>query len=284
MINDSKSNGSPIIDSIPRSRQKSDSYPRFTLQKAEELAKAIFDLGPRSCEAERVAQVAGYSVKSGSYLGLKSTASQFKLIQVEKNGCLSVTEDWIDVFHHSEDFQLIKKARREAISRPKLYRQLIEEFTNRQLPTLEKLGRELHLSQKYGILKDAAEIAARIFIESASYAGLLNDRGYLLADHALNESQIDKEKTQSESIESIDSEITQETVNQINNKPQISNNSNLLPELEGLEKYEITLTNRKKAYIYVPVPLPYGEKKRLQQYIDLMLEEPSNSDSKQDSK
>jgi hypothetical protein len=277
MTNNSKSNGLPFVDPIQQSRQKSNSYPRFTLQKAEELAKAIFNLGARSCDPERVAQVAGYSIKSGSYLGLKSTASQFELINVDKKGCLSVSEDWIEVFHHFDDLQQIKKARRDAISRPKLYKQLIEEYTDRQLPNLDKLSRELHLNQKYGILKDAAEVAARIFTESASHAGLLDDRGYLVVSQDLNEIQIDKDNSQPESIEL---KINQELANQANNKPQTSNSSNLLPEilpnLEGLEKYEITLTNRKKAYIYVPVPLPYGEKKRLQQYIDLILEEPFN--------
>jgi hypothetical protein len=262
-------------ESVP---QRSSPYPRFTLQKAEELAKVIFELGARGCDSERVAKAAGYSIKSGSYSGLKSTASQFELINVEKNGCLSVSDDWIEVFHHSEDFQLIKKARRDAISYPKLYKQLIEEYAEIQLPNLEKLSRELYLNKKYGILKDAAEAAARIFIESASYAGLLNEKGYLVVNQDRNESQVDKDSTQ---LESKKQETAQEPVKQVENKPQSITNSNSLPEtlpdLEGLEKYEITLTNRKKAYIYVPVPLPYGEKNRLKQYIDLILEDLPNS-------
>ncbi len=270
-----KTKASPLLDSSP---SRSSSYPRFTLQKAEGLARAIFELGgTRSCDPERVAQEVGYTVKSGSYLGLKSTASQFELIKVEKNGCLSVSSDWIEVFHHSEDLALIRKARREAISRPKLYQQLIEDYTQRQLPKLDKLSRELHLNQKYGILKDAAEVAARIFIESASYVGLLDERGYLVLDQNRDDSQIDTESNQSESKEQ---DATQEPERLIENKPQQSNRNllpEILPELEGLEKYEITLTNRKKAYIYVPVPLPYGEKKRLKQYIDLILEDLPNS-------
>ncbi|MEM8805289.1 MAG: hypothetical protein AAGF01_04590 [Cyanobacteria bacterium P01_G01_bin.38] len=45
--------------------------------------------------------------------------------------------------------------------------------------------------------------------------------------------------------------------------------------LEELERYEITLVNGQKSFIYVPVPLPYGEKERLKKYIDLILEEPN---------
>jgi hypothetical protein len=280
MDDESTLNGLPLKDYLQQSRQKSASYPRSTLQQAEEFAKVAFELGARNCDQERVAQEAGYkSITSGSYLRLKSTASQFDLIKIEKNGVLSVTDEWITVFHDSEHLQLITTARKAAILRPKLYQQLIEKYAEHQLPTLDKLSRELYLNQKYGILKDAAEIAARMFLESASYAGLINERGYLRIDQDLNESQTDIESNQPELKEQ---ETIQESERSTENKPpqsKINLRPEILPELEGLEKYEITLKNRKKAYIYVPVPLPYGEKKRLQQYIDLILEEPLNSPS-----
>jgi hypothetical protein len=284
MTSNSRPNGAPSSELTQLGRQKSASYPGFTLRQAEELANAIFELGSRNCDQERVAQAVGYkTIKSSSFLRLRSTASQFELVQLEKNSSLSVTEEWIEVFHHSEDLQLLKKARRKAILRPKLYKQLIEEYTDRQFPSLAKLSRELYLNQRYGILKDAAEIAARIFLESASYAGLLNEKGYL-ANFDQSESQIEKEDAQRENSEH-DVVITQREENK---KPSYEDvvlpKGNVLdeplPNLDGLERYQITLINRKKAYLYVPVPLPHGEKQRLKQYIDLILEEPANSYSK----
>jgi hypothetical protein len=280
MIGNSKPTAQTAVDLFSQSRQRSSPYPRSTLQQVEEFARAVFDLGARNCDRERVAQKVGYkSITSGSYTRLQSTATQFGLIKIEKNSVLSVTDEWVEVFHHSEDLQLIKAARKSAFLVPKLYQQLVEKYTEHQLPSLDKLSRELYLNQKYGILKDAAEAAARIFLESASYAGLLNEREYLIIDQDRNKSQIDKEINQPELKEE---ETIKESEIPIENKPP-QNQGNLLPEilpeLEGLEKYEITLTNRKKAYIYVPVPLPYGEKKRLQQYIDLILEEPLTSPS-----
>jgi hypothetical protein len=46
---------------------------------------------------------------------------------------------------------------------------------------------------------------------------------------------------------------------------------------EGLDRIEVQLLNGKKAYLFVPVPLPFGEKERLKKYIDLILEETVSS-------
>jgi len=48
--------------------------------------------------------------------------------------------------------------------------------------------------------------------------------------------------------------------------------------LDSLDRIAINLSNGKTAYLFIPSPLPYGEKKRLQQFIDLLQEEmPSES-------
>ena len=45
--------------------------------------------------------------------------------------------------------------------------------------------------------------------------------------------------------------------------------------VEGLDRIEVQLVGGKKAYIFVPVPLPSKEKERLKKYIDLILDEES---------
>jgi len=280
--------------SLQQSRQKSASYPGYTLRQAEELAKAAFDSGARNCDQDKVAQAAKYSASGGAFKVLRSTAKQFGLIQVEKNGCLSVADEWIDVFHHSENLQLYKDARRKAMLRPKLYKQIIEEFSGRQLPSVEKLTRELHLNQKYGILKDAASTAARLFLESANYAGLLNEKGYLIdIIHAEQEAANENIEADNDIVNVEEqNQNTRQTQREISKKlqpeqliVQSDNSVETPPSLEGLERHEISLVNGKKAYLYVPVPLPYGEKERLKKYLgfisDLILEEPPSSHSTQ---
>lgn len=287
-------NGSTLsAASLNQSRQKSSSYPGYTLRQAEDLAKAAFEAGARNCDQDKVAQAAKYSANGGAFKVLRSTAKQFGLIKIEKNGCLSVTDEWIDVFHHSEDIQLSKEARRKAMLRPILYKQIIEEFTDRQLPTVEKLTRELHLNQKYGILKDAAGNAARLFLESASYVGLLNEQGYLINPIQPRQEEVNNGIEVSNNIDEEQGRNTEQA------QREISKNSNseesvvqpdisverTPPGLEGLDRHEITLINGKKAYLYVPVPLPYGEKERLKKYLgfisDLILEESSSPHSTQ---
>jgi hypothetical protein len=280
MISDPKPN--ELLEVPPQGRQKSSSYPGFTLEQAEELAKAAFNLGPRNCDQERVAEVVGYtSIKSGSYLRLKSAASQFELIKIERNGALSVSEEWIKVFHE-DDLQSLNQARRKAIERPKLYQQLIEEYAKRQLPHLDKLAQALHINQKYGIVKDAAITAARVFHDSANYAGLINDNGFLLMDSSeiipiYQECAQEEEKNPGEIAPRQDLNLQETALGQ--KKHKTDSNIEIPNNLGDLEKYEITLTNGKKAYMYVPVPLPYGEKNRLKQYVDLILEEPCKSTS-----
>ena len=41
---------------------------------------------------------------------------------------------------------------------------------------------------------------------------------------------------------------------------------------EDLTRMEILLLNGKKAYLFLPQPLPYGERERLKKYVDLVLE------------
>lgn len=278
------------LPSLPQhAKKRSASYPAYTLHQAEELAKVVFELGARNCNQDKVAQSANYSVNSGAFRSLRASANQFGLLQLGKNSYLSVSDEWIEIFH-SEDPQLLKESRRKAILQPKLYKQLLDEYSGRQLPTLERLSRELHLNQKYGILKDAAETAARIFLESANYAGLVNEKGYLIDPDqngyqtiGMNIKDVgDNREKEDRDIEHSQHEAS-EKLEKKSSAQKDSPTDATFPSIEGLEKYEITLINRKKAYIYVPVPLPRGEKERLKQYIDLILEETSLPDSKQDS-
>lgn len=163
---------------------------------------------------------------------------------------------------------------------------MIEEYYGCQLPNQVKLSRELYLNQRYGILKDAAESSARVFLESASYAGLLNEKGYLI-DIEQNGKQTNMDvceiREDVKDREEIDQEVSQnqyQLLKEIAQQDEIINK--IQAKTEGIEKYEITLINKKKAYLYVPVPLPYGEKERLKKYLDLILEERPVTSAKQD--
>src|SRR5207247_445260 len=108
-------------------------------------------------------------------------------------GYLSVSEPWIAAFH-AETPDLFRQARQEATRQPDLYRQLLDEYAARQVPSVEKLARDLHLNQRYGILKEAARAAAQTFIESANYAGLLDAKGFIQSGSASQETSEDADR------------------------------------------------------------------------------------------
>ena len=267
-----------------KAKGRSSAYPRYNFYKAEELATEVFRRGARNCDPDIIAKAVGYSnAKNGAYKALRAAAKQFALVNYEGNSSISVEEAWINAFH-SEDSTKLKKARRQSIQQPNLYQQIIEEYKDRQLPQLDKLSRELHLNPKYGILPDAAEAAAKVFLESAEYAGIINANRYItIEDNFVEEGSITIEDN-FHGLQNEDTAIHEEKHNEKKDEQQersINRNTssfgNHIHSGEGLEKYEITLINQERAYIYVPVPLPFGEKERLKKYIDLILEDSPDS-------
>jgi hypothetical protein len=187
----------------------------------------------------------------------------------------------------ARDSAKLNNARKESVQQPYLYQQIIEEYKDRQLPQLDKLSRELHLNPKYGILQDAAESAAKVFLESVNHVEITNSNGYIILEsNFVEEDKITVEDNISDlqHEDTIDNKLkdNQYKQNHQSRERSIYTNTNSLSNHihleESLEKYEIRLINQEKAYIYVPVPLPFGEKERLKKYIDLILEDlPANS-------
>jgi hypothetical protein len=251
-------------------RLRSVSYPRYDLKQSEKLARAAFEMGPRHCDQDKVAQAIGYkNAQNGAFIALKASANQFGFV-VGQGRYLSVAENWINVFN-SDDADEARIARISAMTQPDLYKKIIQEYADRQLPASEKFARDLHLSQKYGILKDAAKIAAQVFVESANFAGILDAKGFLRRPDAVlateNTDPLKNSTVQEETEAELDSPPAQQF-------PHALTGKNRFPDVsEGLDRIEIRLRNGQKAYFFLPVPLPYGEKERLKQYLDLALEE-----------
>lgn len=259
-------------------RQRSSPYPRYSLQKVEELARVVFDKGPLNCDQELIGKATGYTnFKSGSFTGLRAAASYFGLVISEGDRYFSVAQSWIDVFH-SEDSDLLTQARQRAMQEPELYRQILEEYKDRQLPSPEKLARELYLNPKYRILKDAAVSAVQTFIDSAKYASLIDSKGFLRVGKS-NQSAIVadvEQQTAFEPEQQPQSLVEQFTQQARSESPlaeiTLSSKVEELAASGGLDRIEIRLRNGRKAYLFVPSPLTMEDKKRLKGYIDLILE------------
>lgn len=259
------------VKPTPRVRQRSVSYPRYTLQQAEKLARKVLDEGARHCDNDKVAKGTGYSgANNGAYVALRSTAGQFGLV-VASGGFISLTEEWINAFA-SDSVDDLKRARQNAMQLPELYKLLIEEYRDKQIPSPEKLAQQLYLNQRYGITKEASQVAAQVFLDSASYAGLLDVKGFLRIGTSVNAETVD--------VESVNEVVTAPfEVGDVNDRQEIRNVQSttrvdqIVKTVPELDKHEMRLRNGQKAYLLVPVPLPKGEKERLKALIDLILED-----------
>lgn len=251
------------------SRTRSVPHPRYTLEQVEELARRAFEMGARHCDQDAVAQAVHYkNSTNGAFKGIRAAASYFGLVTYKDDRYLSVAEPWIEAFHADDD-DSVRRLRQDAVRQPALYLQLIEEFTDRQLPSAEKLARQLFLTPKYGILKDAADQAARVFLDSMKYAGLIDQHNFLRASSAVQSG--DWEPPQRTIAAQVPMEVkpTYETIAAPNNPVAAPP---YVPVDSALDRIEVQLSGGRRAYLFVPVPLPAREKERLKRYIDLILE------------
>jgi hypothetical protein len=264
--------GAPSDQPGTAGRIRSVPHPRHTLSQAEDLARTAFGMGARHCDIDAVAQAVGYkSANNGAFKGLKAAAMYFGLVTYDDR-FLSVTDPWIEALHHDDQAEL-RRLRQTAVGRPDLYQQLIDELAEKQLPPAEKLGRQLHLLQKYGILKDAAEGAAQVFLESVAFAGLVDTNNFL----RLNGLRADAPPMSSPGA--APTAAQQHTVGGGSGRERAPSTQRSEPRFadtpnsgEGLDRIEVQLAGGKRAYLFVPVPLQAREKERLKKYIDLILE------------
>jgi hypothetical protein len=127
-----------------------------------------------------------YSNKNvGPFFALRAAAKYFGLVEY-KGDYISLTDDYINILLEKSDDRK-KEFVRQAVLRPTLYSKLFGTFGGKQLPELKDLAVRLHIDGKYGISREASRDAAQVFIESIQYAGLLDDRGYLLSPEGMQE-------------------------------------------------------------------------------------------------
>lgn len=261
------------------SRSRSVSHPRYSLEQVEELARRAFAMGARHCDQDAVAQAVNYkNATNGAFKGIRAAASYFGLITYKDDRYVSVTEPWIEALH-ADDQSALRRLRQEAVRLPELYGQLIEEFSDRQLPSGEKLARQLFLAPKYGILKDAAEQAARVFLDSVRYAGLIDQNNFLRNTVAPQNSEPSPTQTgeQTPVVLEPKSPIASGLTTVASQSAAIHVQADT-----GLDRLEVQLAGGRRAFLLVPVPLTLKEKERLKRYIDLILE-PEDSIKVEDS-
>jgi hypothetical protein len=181
------------------------SYPRSSLKKSLDLAKAVDDLGG-SCNLGTCADKMGMKV-SGGFTSIIGGAVKFGLITYKRD-TLATTELYKSIKHSYDENEKMKYLR-EALFKPPLFNELYDRFKNRELPTnmLDKV-----LIREFKVDERAASRVAKYFIDGVKYISLLDNNNKLMSISKDESVEVQKSRDEQVGAESIveDEEDTEE--------------------------------------------------------------------------
>lgn len=233
-----------------RVREKSAQYPAYDLSSCIEFVQVVDRLGRNQvAEGSLLSELRLGSRSTKSYTGKLSSSRQFGLLHF-KAGLLSITDRANLMFYPTEeqeeqkDFQ-IKKLRIEAFRSPPLYQKLISKFDGKVVPKLETLGNIF--MNEYKIAKAVKNSAAKVFVTSATFAGVLGDDNVL---------QVSRQ------YESIAGEVPAES--------EIAETGQKPPPMGQVHSLKLALSSGKSATITVPSDITRADVERLKSLLELL--------------
>ncbi len=162
-------------NTVPKpSRARSRAYPTISLRSSVEFAGKIRRVMAYKAFSRKQLEAAfGISKRSGSFESSTSAVAQYGLIEGRGNDTIvtALARRILDPISESDR----QSALQEAFARPELHRELINHYNGERLP--DQLGNVLLAT--YGIQPAAKEACARLFRDSAAYAGVLDASGIL---------------------------------------------------------------------------------------------------------
>jgi hypothetical protein len=157
-------------------RERSARYPGASLPEAIELARFVDDQGLDGTSAEAIAASMGFeSIKTRTFSSRLSAARQFGLITLDGSG-YRLSPLARSILHPIDPLEL-PRLHREALKAPPLYADLMVRLADRRVPEPDRLANLLYHS--YQITASAKLIAAESFVDSARFAGALDNEGFL---------------------------------------------------------------------------------------------------------
>lgn len=158
------------------SKTRSRLYPRYDLEDSIKFIESVSKLGGSRVSNEAVAAEVGKAVNNSTFIGRVSSSKQFGIL-VQESGKLSLSSIGKEIMFPRGDSEK-SAAIKSAFSTPSLYKELIDTFNGKTIPDQVALGNRL--VHDYGIEAAAKDSAARNFIRSAQYAGVVQN-GILVA-------------------------------------------------------------------------------------------------------
>lgn len=238
-----------------RPREKSALYPAVSIAGCLEFIKQIDSLGGKTVSYGSILGLLGLtSPTTKSFLNRISASKQFGLITTG-GSTAQLTDLGRRILYPNEGEQETRRLLIESFENPPLYVKLISRFNNRAIPSANQLSNLL--MNEYRIIKQVKDNAAKCFLESANYLGLIQN-GVLIMDDPDTGSDI----VSSFDNKNIDVEKTAELL------PQAQTPEN--PREEGYF-FEIPTMGKKTARFYIPDDITPKDIDYIKLYIEKML-------------
>lgn len=232
-----------------KTREKSVQYPSYDLNSCIEFVQAIDRLGGKGvAQGSLLSELGLKSAGTKSYTGRLSSSKQFGLLDF-KAGLLSITDRAKLILYPTEEQKDLQKKKLtiEALKSPSLYQQLMKRFDGKQLPKQDTLANIL--MNEYKIAKNAKNAAAKVFVNSAKFSGVLGGDDYLQVNQTYASLSGEEAPVETEVPEG---------------EPKGA------PTGQA-QSLKVSLSNGKSATINVPADIGKADVERLKKMLDLLI-------------
>lgn len=237
---------------IPMAAPRSQSYPAFSIDFCLDLVTKIYNEYGTSSLLKRQEIAAAAGVTEATVQMRVSSAVQYGLLERSHGEGYKPSSLFINVYKPLNEEEK-RNALIEALSKPPLYKKLLEEIDGSKVPSAKALSTILF--RKHGIAENASEKAAHTFINNLSYVNLIEPDGHI---RLLKKGIADNAKTKTEE-------------NQVDTKESTSPVEKAIANLTvEFREINIPLTEKKKAVLLVPVSLKTKDIEIIKAQIDVV--------------
>lgn len=157
-----------------KSKPKSKEYPAVTLDAAIAFVEKFRDYPQnKPISYDVAAEACGVKATTNSFKYTLSSARQYGLISTSSGKTISFLEPARRFARPTEGAAELQALKFECFKAPKLYSELIAEYTGQSIPQPQTL--ENILVNQYGILPAVAKVAANTFIKTATEIGAVQN-------------------------------------------------------------------------------------------------------------
>ena len=177
-----------VEETAKGTKERSAVYPAVALDECVEFVRTVNKLGGRKVASTSIAEALGVSPATYSFRAKVSSSKQFGLIK-STGGAVELCDIAKKILYPTDDLSS-KQLLIQCLMTAPLYKKLIEKYNDSAVPTTERLGNILF--QEHNITRAAKDNAAKKFITSLEYAGVLQN-GVLVLDDCAEGSELEAE-------------------------------------------------------------------------------------------